>query len=422
MYVTKINVNIKGILDGRILCFSNLYQALKVAFIFLPKHPVMKSSIKNLFFFTILNLFFFSANSQEIKCVLKGEVIGRESKTLLLHKTTEDARINSIKIPIIDNKFEYRLSIPHSEAYKLVFEDEQQNGIWRPVLFFPENGEINFVLYPMEEFEKNEIKGGELNQIFEDYNLALERLESRFNVLNDSLNGLGKEGEGESATAKALREQIEALYKEAIKWKYSYIKINPTLVAYHLLTEDLLQISDNELINIEDIRGAFIPLSKEYPNHPYTEKVGKMLESHERIRVGGKYIDFSAPDLKGNVVKLSDLMKDKVTLIDLWASWCGPCIKKSISVIPVYEEYKDRGFTVVGVARESDNAEKMEKIIERHKFPWLNLIELNDQNEIWRTYNLSFAGGGTFLVDKDGSILAINPSEEELRSILQKRL
>ena len=383
----------------------------------------MNSSIKKLFFFAFLNLFFFSANSQEVKCVLKGEVIGRESKTLLLLKTSEDTRINSIKIPITGSKFEYRLSIPHSEAYQLVFEDEQQNGMFRPIVFFPESGEINFVLHPMEEFEKNEIKGGELNQILEDYNVALKAgFESRFNVLYDSLNGLSKEGESESATAKHLRQQIEVVYKEAIEWKYSYIKHKPTLVAYHLLIEDLLQISDNELINIEDIRGAFIPLSKEYSNHPYTEKVGKMLESHESIRVGGKYIDFSAPDLKGNVVKLSDLIKDKVTLIDLWASWCAPCIKKSISVIPVYEEYKDRGFTVVGVARESENSKKMEKVIERHKFPWPNLIELNDQNEIWRKYNLSFSGGGTFLVDKDGSILAINPSEEELRTILQKRL
>lgn len=47
-------------------------------------------------------------------------------------------------------------------------------------------------------------------------------------------------------------------------------------------------------------------------------------------------------------------LKEKVAMIDLWVSWFDPCRRKSQSMIPVYEAYKDKGFTIVGVAREEN--------------------------------------------------------------------
>jgi len=140
------------------------------------------------------------------------------------------------------------------------------------------------------------------------------------------------------------------------------------------------------------------------------------------VKVGGSYIDFSAPDLEGNMVKLSDQIKGKVALIDLWASWCGPCRRLSSSMIPIYEAFKDKGFTVVGIARENNNTDAMKKAIEQDKYPWLNLVELNDKGNIWEMYGAGNSGGCTYLVDKDGKILAIHPSAEEVTKILTELL
>ncbi len=49
-------------------------------------------------------------------------------------------------------------------------------------------------------------------------------------------------------------------------------------------------------------------------------------------------------------MRLSDIIKGKVAVIDLWASWCMPCRAKAKAMIPIYEKYKDRGFEIVGVA------------------------------------------------------------------------
>ena len=60
--------------------------------------------------------------------------------------------------------------------------------------------------------------------------------------------------------------------------------------------------------------------------------------------------------------------------IDVWATWCGPCIATSRTMIPVYNEYKNKGFTIVGVAAEIDNTDRLIKTLEREEFPWLNLV------------------------------------------------
>lgn len=90
-------------------------------------------------------------------------------------------------------------------------------------------------------------------------------------------------------------------------------------------------------------------------------------------------------------------------------------------MIPVYEKYKDKGFTIVGVARERD-AEDMRRAVKKDKYPWLNLLELRDRAKIWQHYGIGNSGGNTFLVDPEGKILAIHPTAEEVRAILEKEL
>jgi hypothetical protein len=94
----------------------------------------------------------------------------------------------------------------------------------------------------------------------------------------------------------------------------------------------------------------------------------------------------------------------------------------SRTMIPIYEEFRDYGFTICGVAAEIKNTDQMVKTIEREKYPWINLVDLDNNLKIWFKYGIPNAGGGTFLVDKDGKILAISPTSEEVKKILTEKL
>lgn len=146
-----------------------------------------------------------------------------------------------------------------------------------------------------------------------------------------------------------------------------------------------------------------------------------MIFSFKAIKVGGVYEDFIAPDLDGVEYQLSNLKEGKILVLDLWASWCRPCLQKSRELIPIYKDYHGDDFTIVGVAREFKHTKNLERVLAREKYPWLNLLELDDQREIWLKYKIPFSGGGIFLIDREGQILAINPTAEEVRRILEEK-
>lgn len=420
----------------------------------------MVALLKFLLTVSLSFLFSFKLYSQAFQCSVKGLVVGRESKNLLLSKATEDKRKESTIIPIHNGKFEYQFTAGANEVYELIFEEELTSGVWKPVKFFSEKGKVIFTLHPTQEFDKNRIEGGILNQKLQQFNQTLHTkfygqakpLQDSLSVLIDrgnyfseaakeikkqiantgeedakrvlyrKLEEMGKNHEDKSPEAKALKDSQEEVYKEIVAWRYQYIEANPSEVSYYFLFEDISQLAQLKYLSIVNIRKNYERLAKLYPKHPYSALVGQMIASYEAVRVGGDFIDFTAPDLGGNARRLSEIVKEKVTLIDLWASWCGPCIKTSRTIVPVYEEFKDKGFAVVGVAREFKNTAKLEQALGRENFPWLNLVELDDQNDIWLKYNIPFSGGGTFLLDKAGKILVINPTAAEVRKILNEIL
>jgi len=132
---------------------------------------------------------------------------------------------------------------------------------------------------------------------------------------------------------------------------------------------------------------------------------------------GQSYIDFTLPDENGLPVSLSSQIDGKLAIIDFWSSTCRPCILNSRQLMPLYEKYKDSGFTVVGLARETTE-NGWHKSLARNDFKWKNLIALPENHYLWYLYGLSNETGKTFLVDKDGTILKINPSVEEIETAI----
>lgn len=59
--------------------------------------------------------------------------------------------------------------------------------------------------------------------------------------------------------------------------------------------------------------------------------------------------DFALPSVGGDTVRLSDF-RGKVVIVDFWATWCQPCRMEIPDFIAMYDEYKDKGLVIVGVA------------------------------------------------------------------------
>ena len=129
--------------------------------------------------------------------------------------------------------------------------------------------------------------------------------------------------------------------------------------------------------------------------------------------------DLAFPDPEGKIRKLSDL-RGKVVLLDFWASWCGPCRRESPNVRNVYAKYHDQGFEVFSVSLDRD-ANNWKKAIADDKLVWPNHVS---DLKGWGSAAAKLYGvssiPSTFLVDKDGRIIAKGLRGEQLTAVLEQ--
>ena len=377
-----------------------------------------------LFLSSVLAKSSFAQSSSPIKCTLKGEVIDRpQSSKLLLLKEGEDPRINAVYIPINDRKFEYILNCEYEELYNLIFNDEFERGVMRRIPFFSENGIINFTLHPFDQPEKNIVEGDKLNREYIDYRNEILNKAQEFEP-NKSIDEKVKQQINENGWLNAetyplylqiVREDL--VYQEWLRWKIQYIGTHSNIVGYSILVSETMSEKDktSDFSQFADVfQTVFAP---KYPDHPYTAKMTNLLIGSS-LKAGVSFIDFTTGDLTGKPVKLSERISGKPAVLHLWASWCGPCRKHGKELIPVYEEFRDKGFVVIGVARERNTPAAAEAAIKMDGYHWENLVELNDTEQIWNKYGVGNGGGEVFLIDEKGIIVAISPTVEEIRKFL----
>ena len=324
------------------------------------------------------------ADENKVRCVVHGKLVGMEVEDVLLVDATLDSRYHGTKVVVKDHCFEDVLELPHAKGYKLIFVTRKP-WKWYTVPFIAEDGEVDITVNVDNNYT---VKGGKFNERYQKYR-ELQRQEigwKQYSFMHKFCEG---------------------------QWDELYL---------FLVVEELQRRQTYQSELDEELERAYHVLAEKFVSSDYT-RLGRMLvDGFHNIRPGGHYVDFEAPDLEGCKVKLSDVIKGKVAIIDLWASWCMPCRAKAKAMIPLYEKYKDRGFKIVGVAREFKNTDRMKQAIKQDGYPWLQLVELDDSYQIWTRYMLGNAGGGVFVVDRDGKILAVNPKPGEVQKILEQKL
>ncbi|MBE2208313.1 MAG: TlpA family protein disulfide reductase [Saprospiraceae bacterium] len=128
--------------------------------------------------------------------------------------------------------------------------------------------------------------------------------------------------------------------------------------------------------------------------------------------IGAEAPDFAQATPEGKMLKLSEL-RGKVVLIDFWASWCGPCRRENPNVVKMYQQYKDKGFEILGVSLDRDRQRWLDAI-QQDGLTWLHVSDLQQwSNAVAQMYGVSSIPH-TVLLDAEGRILARNLRGEAL--------
>jgi peroxiredoxin len=129
-------------------------------------------------------------------------------------------------------------------------------------------------------------------------------------------------------------------------------------------------------------------------------------------------VDFALNDTTGNPIAISSFKGDYL-LIDFWASWCGPCRRENPNVVALYNDFKDKGFEIIGVSFD-DDGNKWINAIHQDGLIWPHVSDLKGWGSAaGKLYGINSIPA-TVLLDRDGIIIAKNLRGDALRKKLEE--
>lgn len=234
-------------------------------------------------------------------------------------------------------------------------------------------------------------------------------------------------GEKDSPGFQGELDELRRRHENAIFEIFKFHFILDETVGYSLIANFINSLrsidASPELVSklLELIRN---PSQEEFIKDPYVQDIYSQLDRLNETKVGLKYLAFSIIGSELDTIHTLDYT-GKYMLLDFWASWCSPCIKKNNEILLNINEFEERDIQIIGVFIDHWRQRyKQELVYESQEyltmFPWeQGLLFANITTESIFDFYQFYAVPRTFLISPEGIILAINPvSVEDVLTIV----
>lgn len=321
----------------------------------------------------------------------------------------EDGQWIDLDTAIVSNgKFSLNGTIEEPQMLYLRIIDESG---FRYVPIFSDNTNQITIEGDLSLEDDMEILGSDLaelyNQFNDQYQIETEALNALYEMLDTS---------NDEEIKDSLMMLIEQVDESGDAYILSFVRehAESPIAPFVLLREYSYGKEYDELKPIYD------ELVSKNNDSKYLEDLNEKLAKLKTTAVGEPAPNFIQTDVEGEDLDINSL-KGKYVLIDFWASWCKPCRKENPNVVALYEEVGGDDFEILGVSLDK-NESAWKKAIEEDGLEWLHVSDLKAwKNEVAQLYGVS-AIPQTFLLDKDGIIIAKNLTGEKLKNKVKELL
>lgn len=291
-------------------------------------------------------------------CIVKGTVTDSlagdpAAKISLLHNdgTKEES-------PIENGRFSFSVEASDEDlcSLTLMIGDRPAGRGEYSASFIPEKGVIKINLS-----KESVVTGGKLNKALTAYNTQIRGIMTDFQAkvaaLVDSL--------GQSGAVDAVMElQDETIGKVDALSKSVFNENTDNAVGLAALSNIIHDLSSDELDDYLSRAGEFMK------NNGDIKAFLDSKAAENATAEGAMFVDFAGKSPDGKDVRLSDYVgKGKYTLVDFWASWCGPCREEIPNIKEIYEKYGKK-VNVLGVAVWDGDNSTSRKVMKTLDMKW----------------------------------------------------
>ena len=339
---------------------------------------------------------------------IKGTVEGANKVDTLYLITDLVTGIPSATIPVKDGKFE--LEGEADSTYFCVIHDKDQSIA---IPFFIEPGTIKIKLFDAPDGSR--VGGTATNDEW-------QRMSDSTAVIGKEINSIAEKlYTNEQATEEDQQRAIEKVEQLNQRFSEMVLRFAERNIKNELGYSLLLFYPEEIIPNKE--RSRLIGMMPEKMRQRSTiQQIIQMIGNSTKTEEGAMIEDFTMPSIEGAPMSImSEVKKNRITVIDFWASWCAPCRQETPFMVDLYKQYKDKGLGFVGISLDEDG-EAWKQATEQMGIVWPQMSDLKGwECEAARMFNVT-AIPHTIVVDQSGKILRRGLRGQELEEFIAEQL
>ncbi|WP_411767417.1 redoxin domain-containing protein [Winogradskyella sp. A3E31] len=324
---------------------------------------------------------------------------------------------------VMNETFSFKGSVDNPTLFHLKI-----NGVNGTLPLMIENSEMNLTA-DKNNILNSQLEGSESNSVMVEFNTTVNDNKEKLRLLYQNYEEA--KFVRDSVVMESDLDKIKRMNEITTNYPYEFIEDNNDNYAVLEILENLLRQRN---MDIERLVNSFDNLTEDLKNSKKGQTLNNQMnslklriEAEKATAIGAKAPAFSAPNPDGEQIALSDVVsKGKVTIVDFWAAWCGPCRRENPNVVKVYEEFHDKGLEIIGVSLDGRRGQKEPKqawidAIEKDGLTWHQVSNLRYFDELARSYNVN-AIPAMFVLDENGIIVAKNLRGQMLRNKIAELL
>ena len=248
-----------------------------------------------------------------------------------------------------------------------------------------------------------------------------QRLNDSVMVIGKEINRIAEHIYGNTVSEEEQQRGMQQIDK--LNQRFSDMIVNVTEenikneFGYFLLT-----LYPDEIISNEKRSDLISKLPDEMRQRPAIKQLEEAIKKSAKTAEGATIGDFTQQTPDGSELSImTEVGKNKITVIDFWASWCGPCRQEMPFMVQLYEKYSPKGLGIVGVSLDQEKDAWL-KAIEKLGMTWPQMSDLKGwENAAAQQFNINSIPH-TIVVDQKGKILRRGLRGEELEAFISNQL